>query len=97
MSVTRSGATSRSNTDGGEATMAQQGEGEGAVAQLLQALLADRQLRERDLAEERQRRQEEAARREEDAAHREEEAAHRKEAWSDRNRKPTDFYGIVRT
>ena len=79
MSVTRSGATFRSNTDGGEATMAQQGEGEGAVAQLLQALLADRQLRERELAEERQRRREEAARREEDAAHREEEAARREE------------------
>ena len=80
MSVTRSGATFKPNTDGGETTMAQQGEGEGAVAQLLQALLADRQLRERELAEERQRRQEEAARRDEDAAHREEEAARREEA-----------------
>ena len=46
MSVTRSGATFKPSADSGEGTVAQQGEGEDTMAQLLQALLADRLLRE---------------------------------------------------
>ena len=67
----------------GDLTMAQQGEGDLTMAQVLQALLADRQQRDRELTEERQRRQEEAERRDqerlEEARHREEAAAQRDE------------------